>query len=103
MKAAAELGQERIECGVNYIRVGNIERGVYTLVKGLYYLRNRYIELRRIVEQDHAKCQLLGQYPYETWVEAYLVASEGNAHQVVLEIYKQVEIERVRVEELCIE
>lgn len=103
IEAAGRLGQERIECGIKYIQAGNVERGAYTLVKGLYYLRNRYSELRSLVEQDKAKCELLGLYPYETWVEAYLVASQGNAHQVVLDIYKQMEIERVRVEELCIE
>jgi hypothetical protein len=98
-----KLGEQRIECGINYVKNGNAERGVYTMVKGLYYLKNRYLALRGAVEKERANCELARDHHYEAWVEAYLGASTGNAEQVVLKIYKQVEEERSRVEELCIE
>ena len=72
-------------------------------MKGLYYLKNQYGELREIVEMDTAKCSLLGNTRYESWVEGYLLSTQGRAHQVVLEVYKQVESERARVEELCVD
>ena len=103
VELAGELGRERIGCGIKYVQSGNVERGIYTLVKGLYYLKNQYGELREIVKMDTAKCSLLGNTRYESWVEGYLLSTQGRAHQVVLEVYKQVESERARVEELCIE
>src|SRR5690242_4542868 len=33
------LATRRIECGVVYTLKGNVERGVYTMIKGLYYER----------------------------------------------------------------
>ncbi len=101
VEAAKELGQERIECGIRYVRAGNFERGIYTMVKGLHYLRNRHGELRVSVAQASSKCGLVGAPIYEGWVEAYLTSAEGNAQRVVLDIYKQVEVERAGVEELC--
>ncbi|MFH1244671.1 MAG: hypothetical protein V1487_03855 [bacterium] len=98
---AGELGRERISCGIKYVQSGNIERGVYTLVKGLYYLKNQYSELRKMVEVEKTKCNLLSDSKYESWVEGYLLSTVGQARQVVLEVYKQVERERARVEELC--
>lgn len=98
---AGELGRERIVCGIKYVQSGNVERGVLTLVKGLYYLKNQYGEMREMVEMDRTKCSLLGDSLYESWVEGYLLATEGRVHQVILEVYKQVESERARVEELC--
>lgn len=103
VQLAGELGRERIRCGIKYVQTGNVERGVYTLVKGLYYLKNQYSELRGIVETDSGKCLLLGSSLYESWVEGYLLSTEGRAHQAVLEVYKQVEGERARVEELCVD
>ncbi|KKU45090.1 MAG: hypothetical protein UX62_C0042G0004 [Microgenomates group bacterium GW2011_GWA2_46_7] len=98
---AGELGRERIGCGIKYVQIGNVERGVYTLVKGLYYLKNHYGEIREMVEMDRTKCSLLGDSLYESWIEGYLLATKGRAQQVVWEVYKQVEGERARVEELC--
>ena len=98
-----EMGETRIECGISYIKAGNVERGVYTMVKGLYYLKNRYLLLRDWVEQDRRACSLNGEHQYESWVEAFLGASQGSAQQVVMKIYKEVEEERARVEEICIE
>lgn len=95
------LGGERIVCGVGYVQRKNVERGVYTIVKGLYYLKTHYGEMRTLVEQDNAQCKLLSNPDYERWVESYLNATEGRIHDVVLDVYKQVESERAHVEELC--
>lgn len=98
-----QMGEQRIECAITFIKEGNADRGIYTMVKGLYYLKNRYWELRPRVEQDRSLCSLAKAQQYEAWVEGYLGASEGSAREVVGKIYKEVEEERARVEELCIE
>lgn len=103
IQLAGKLGGERIVCGVMHIQDGNIERGVYTIVKGLYYLKNYYFEMRVIIEADTKKCNLLVEPGYERWVESYLNSTEGRIHEVVLDVYKQVEGERARVEELCLD
>jgi len=95
------LGGERIVCGVGYVQRGNVERGVYTIVKGLYYLKTHYSEMRILVKNDHRQCGLLKSPDYERWVESYLNSTEGRINEVVLGVYKQVESERSRVEELC--
>ena len=96
-----ELGGLRIVCGVRQVQSGNVERGVYTIMKGLYYLREHYMELRILVEQDMGKCELLQAPDYERWIEGYLMATSGRAHELVLDVYKQVQIGRAGVEELC--
>lgn len=96
-----ELGGLRIMCGVRQVQGGNVERGVYTLMKGLYYLRAHYVELRILVQADRNKCELLDEPEYESWIEGYLMATEGRVHELVLQVYKQVQIERGAVEELC--
>lgn len=98
---AGELGGQRIECGVELVHKGNIERGVYTILKGLYYLREYYGEMRSLVENDRTKCELLVDTQYERYVQSYLFSTKDKIHQVVLELYTQVESERSRVEELC--
>ncbi|MFH2085468.1 MAG: hypothetical protein ABII21_01605 [bacterium] len=99
---AGQLGGERIICGIRLVQNGNVERGVYTIVKGLYYLKNYYVEMRVLIEKDPKKCNLV-ESKYERWVEGYLLATEGRAQEVVFGVYKQVEAARVGVEELCID
>ncbi len=101
VELAKSLGGKRIICGVVSVRDGNTERGVYTIMKGLYYLRSHYDEMRVIVERDKSKCEILGSPEYERWIESYLMATEGRVYDVVLELYKEVEGSRGRVEELC--
>ena len=103
VKLSGELGGERIICGVKLVQSGNIERGVYTIIKGLYYLRTYYLEMRVLVQTDNSQCELLTSPKYERWVEAYLLSTESRVHDVVLEIYKQVEQSRAHVEELCLD
>lgn len=103
IKQAQVLGGERIVCGVRHIQNGNTERGVYTIIKGLYYLKSHYTQMRVLVEADKTQCILLPSPEYERWVEGYLMATEGRVHDVVFELYKEVEGLRVRVEELCID
>jgi hypothetical protein len=98
---SGELGGERIVCGVVLVQNGNIERGVYTILKGLYYLRLHYSEIRALVESDRRQCNLLTTSGYERWAQAYLMSTRDRVHQVVLELYSQVESEKSRVEELC--
>lgn len=100
---SGELGGQRIICGIKHVLAGNVERGVYTIMKGLRYLKGHYTELRILVEGDSSKCELLTSPVYERWVEGYLLSSEGRVHEVVLEVYNQVEASRGRVEELCTE
>ncbi len=95
------LGSKRIICGIRHVQEGNVERGVYAMIKGLYYLKNEYNSLRTIVQQDRTKCELLDSPEFERWVENYLLSSEGRVHEVVYDLYKQVEAERNGVEELC--
>lgn len=98
---ARELGEQRIGCGIRLVQSGNIERGVYSIVKGLYYLRGQYSEMRMMVEQDRGRCSLLPKATYEEWLQGYLGATQGRVHEVVFDLYKQVEVERAGVEELC--
>jgi len=103
VKISGELGGDRIICGVKHVQGGNVERGVYTIVKGLYYLKSYYIEMQTLVQKDNSQCKLLADPKYERWVEAYLIATEGRVHEVVLDVYKQVEGLRAGVEELCLD
>lgn len=103
VKLAGELGGERIMCGIKHVQEGNVERGVYTIIKGLYYLKSSYIEMRALIQTDVTLCRLLQEPKYERWVEGYLMATEGRAHEVVLDVYKQVEGARAGVEELCLD
>ena len=103
VRLAQVQGGERIVCGVRQVQDGNTERGVYTILKGLYYLKSHYTQMRILVEADRAQCVLLPNPEYERWVEGYLMATEGRVHDVVFELYKEVEGLRVRVEELCID
>ena len=101
VRLSRELGGQRIVCGIRYVQAGNVERGVYTIMKGMYYLKGHYNELRAIVQVDSRKCELLEESEYESWIEGYLMATEGRVHQLVLDIYRQVQTERASVEELC--
>lgn len=98
---SGEFGKIRILCGIRHVQRGNVERGVYTIIKGLYYLKTHYVEMREVVQKDVKKCEILTDIEYGRWVEGYLNATEGRIHEIVLELYKQVEGERARVEELC--
>lgn len=98
-----ELGAARVGCGVRQVQEGNVERGIYTITKGLYYLRSHYGALRSLVQVDDLYCRLLDEGGAEGWVEEYLLASAGRAHDSVYEVYKQVEEARGRVAELCID
>lgn len=103
VKLSGELGGERIVCGVKLVQNKNVERGVYTIIKGLYYLKSHYVEMRILVQKDSSQCKLLTDPDYERWVESYLVSTEGRVHEVVLDVYKQVEGVRGGVEELCLD
>jgi len=103
MQVAGVLGGERVICGIRLVRDGNVERGVYTIIKGLYYLKSHYTEMRGVIEKDKNKCELLTDPMYERAVEGYLMATEGRIHEVVLNVYGEVERSRGRVEELCID
>lgn len=100
---SGSLGGERIICGVKLVQGGNTERGVYTIIKGLHYLRSHYTEMGVLAREDRAQCGLLTNPEYERWVEGYLLATEGRVHEVVLDIYKQVEGARAGVSELCLD
>ena len=100
---SGELGSQRIICGVIYTQNQNVERGTYTVVKGLYYLKNYYGDLRRMVQTDESKCGLMMPSKYEGYVEGYLNATRGRVNEVVYEVYKQVEDMRAGVDELCID
>jgi hypothetical protein len=98
---AGELGEERVVCGVDLVQRGNVERGVYSIIKGLYYLRGQYNELNQLVRQDSKNCELLAQTQYEHRIQGYLRATQGRVHDLVFDLYKQVESERAGVDELC--
>lgn len=103
VELSGSLGGERIICGVKLVQAGNVERGVYTIIKGLHYLRSHYSEMKILIQKDSAQCQMLATPSYERWVEAYLVSTEGRVHEVVFDVYKQVENARAQVEELCLD
>jgi hypothetical protein len=98
---AFELGQQRVMCGIGLVQRGNIERGVYSIIKGLYYLKIQYNEIQQLVRKDNTNCMLLTKTDYEEWVQGYLNATKGRIHDIVFDLYKQVEIERSGVDELC--
>jgi hypothetical protein len=97
----SELGNERIVCGVRLVQDGNIERGVYTIIKGMHYLRTHYSELRMLVESDRANCKSNVDLKFDRWIESYLNATQGRIHDIVYDLYKQVEVARASVDELC--
>lgn len=97
------LGQKRIECGVSYILAGNVERGVYTIVKGLYYERANHQEIWRLVGEDPANCSLFEPDREYGLLEAYLEASEGNTRESVASIFADVARLREKVRERCID
>lgn len=97
-----DLGGDRIICGVKHVKSGNVERGAYTIVKGLYYLRSHYIALRDQIQNGSGRCSDLEEPLNERWVEAYLDATEGSLHEAVYKVYKEVESARNGVEELCV-
>ena len=103
VQLAGKLGGVRIICGIKLVQSANVERGVYTIIKGLYYLKTHYSEMRTLVEADHNKCNLLTDPTNERFVEGDLMATEGRVHEVVLSVYKQVEGARARVDELCLD
>jgi hypothetical protein len=103
VKLSGDLGGMRIVCGIKLVQGGNVERGVYTIIKGLYYLKSHYTEMRMIVEKNRDKCQLTMDPTYERWVEGYLTATQGRVHEAVLNVYGEVERSRARVEELCMD
>lgn len=98
---AGKLGQERVICGINLVQHENVERGVYSIIKGLYYLKGQYGELQQLVRKDINHCQLLAETNYDSLIQGYLRSTKGRVHDIVFDLYKQVEIERVGVEELC--
>lgn len=98
---AGELGEKRVVCGIDLVREGNIERGVYSIIKGLYYLKGKYSEMQQLVRQDNANCNLLDKTEYESLIQGYLRATKGRVHDIVFDLFKQVERERIGVEELC--
>lgn len=103
IELSGELGGQRIACGVKHVKNGNVERGVYTIIKGLYYLKSHYTEMRSLIQADRNQCGLFKNLEYERWVEGYLNATQGRIHDVVFDIYKQVENARAGVEELCLD
>lgn len=98
---AGELGQERVICGIGLVQQGNVERGVYSIIKGLYYFKGQYSEMQQLVRRDNNHCQLLSKMSYESLIHGYLRATEGRVHDIVFDLYKQVEVERAGVDELC--
>lgn len=98
---AGELGEERVICGIGLVQKGNVERGVYSIIKGLYYLKGQYSEMQQLVRKDNKKCLLLEETNYDNLIQGYLKATQGRAHDIVFDLYKQVEIERAGVDELC--
>ncbi len=103
VRLAGELGEVRVICGIRLVQNGNVERGVYTLMKGLYYLKSHYGAMKVLVQQDRSACELLATTAYERWVQAYLLSTEGRLYDIVLQVYKQVETERAGVAELCLD
>lgn len=100
---AGQLGEQRLLCGIGLVQRGNIERGVYSIIKGLYYIKSHYSEMKLLVNSDREKCNLLVKSDYEGNVQGYLRATSGRVHDIVFDLYKQVEREKVGVEELCID
>ncbi len=95
------LGYERVVCGAHYIISGNAERGVYTILKGIYYLRSSYLELGKSIPQSPALCTLREGDMVDPWVAAYLFASRGTAHDVIYNAWREVSEDRAHVAELC--
>jgi hypothetical protein len=100
---AGQLGKERVICGISLVQHGNVERGVYSIIKGLHYLSGQYNQMQQIVRKDASKCQLLAGTDYDNLIQGYLRATKGRIHDIVFDLYKQVEIERAGVDELCTE
>lgn len=100
---AGKLGEERVICGLHLVQHGNVERGVYSIIKGLHYLREQYNQMQKIVREDVDECQLLAGTDYDNLIQGYLKATKGRIHDIVFDLYKQVEIERAGVDELCTE
>ncbi|HBD02464.1 MAG: hypothetical protein UX38_C0001G0109 [Microgenomates group bacterium GW2011_GWC1_46_16] len=103
IKLGLQMGEVRIACGVVYSLQGNVERGVYTLIKGLYYERTNTQELLKLVESDKQNCVLFSADRNYGYVEAFIEASEGNARIAVENLYREVGEVRGSVAERCID
>ena len=95
------LGYERVVCGVGYTISGNTERGVYTMLKGLYYVRSSYLDLGNYAARDSSLCLTRQADLVDPWVGAYLAASHGKVHDVIANVYQEIQEERAHVAELC--
>lgn len=98
-----QLGKRRMECGMVYTMSGNVEKGIYTMIKGLYYDRVNHHELLKLVEEDRGNCKLYDSGRDYGYVEAYIESSEGNARESVLSLFHDVALLREKVAERCID
>lgn len=98
-----ELGERRVGCGINYILDSNYERGIYTIVKGLYYERASHLLMLELVGQSKSNCDLFTPDRNYGFIEAYINSSEGNAERAVSGIYGAVVGLRESVAERCID
>lgn len=97
------LASRRIACSVVYTLDGNVERGIYTMIKGLYYERANHLEMLRLVEEDSAYCSLFDPTRSYGYVEAYLGSSEGNARESIWTLFDDTQRLRQKVSERCID
>lgn len=100
IKLGLEVGKKRRNCAINYVLNGNVERGVYTMLKGVRYERLNLLELERGVLRDKTKCIEYNPRDYGD-IEVFIESSRGNVRSVIYKEYEEISQIRSRLEESC--
>lgn len=103
IQLGAMLGYKRMECGVVYGLSGNVERSVYTFLKGLYYLRSSYLTYLELVSRDPSICAAYRFPAITPMLATYIASTRGNARSAVEPVVAHIIELQQKVQERCID
>jgi hypothetical protein len=103
IQLGAILGYKRMECGVVYGLAGNVERSVYTFLKGLYYLRSSYLAYFELVARDPTICAAYRFPAITPMLATYIASTRGNARSAVEPVVSHIIELQQKVQERCID
>lgn len=95
------LAYRRIECAIDYTLSGNIERGVYTLLKAIRYQQAGLLLLEKGIANDKKMCNLYQSNSAFGYIEAYLEASTGSVRGTIEREYAELQRLAGQVVEMC--
>lgn len=98
---ARELSIARVECAIVYTLAGNVERGVYTLLKALRYEIAGLLYIEQQINNEMGDCSLYQpEYPLGL-VESYLESVDGAARSIIEREYRETQRLRGKISEMC--